>query len=390
MHPDFTNVATAFGLKTDAELKRAHILFKLMAIPQLVKMGTGIIQWALKLHLPIQGLIKATIFNHFCAGVTEKDCLPTLNKMYDKGVYSVLDYAVEAKATEAQFDFAVKKLLEVLHFAEQKEALPFVVFKPTVLGHLALYEKVSAGKILNKAEITAWHRIGQRYDTLCKKAHQLGLSLLIDAEESWMQPAADEIALQMMRRYNTEKTVVFNTLQLYRHDRIAYLKKLHQRATSEQFKIGVKLVRGAYMEKENKRAQQLGYTSPICPSKQATDTNFNTALAYILKHLEEIALFAGTHNQESCHKIVAYMKENKISPSDPRIWFSQLYGMSDNITFNLAAAGYNAAKYVPYGPVEEVVPYLIRRAEENTAVTGETTRELALLQKEKNRRAAEH
>ena len=388
MHPNFDDTATAFQVKTDAELKRAYVLFKLIAKRPLVQLGMAMTQIALKIRLPVEGLIKSTVFDHFCGGITKEDCLPTVAKIHKKGVSSVLDYAVEGKAEDRQFDETVEKLLEVLHFAKEEHAIPFVVCKPTGLGRFALYEKRSAGEALNKAETAEWQRIENRYDTLCKKAHDLDVALMIDAEESWMQDAADDMALQMMRKYNTKKPIVFNTLQLYRHDRMDYLKQLHKTAVSENFKLGIKAVRGAYLEKENKRAEQLGYKSPICPSKQATDANFDAALAYIMEHGEEIALFAGTHNTESCHKLIRHMQAKHIKPSDPRIWFSQLYGMGDHITFNLATAGYNAAKYVPYGPVREVIPYLIRRAEENTSVAGQTTRELTLLQEEKKRRAA--
>ena len=213
--------------------------------------------------------------------------------------------------------------------------------------------------------------------------------MLIDAEESWMQDAADNLVLDMMRKYNKEKTIVFNTFQMYRWDRMDYLKKIHKIACDENFKIGAKVVRGAYMEKENERAQEKGYTSPICKNKRETDENFNAAIAYIMEHLEDITIFAGTHNEESSFKLIAHMKERNIDPSDGRVWFGQLFGMSDHITFNLAAQGYNAVKYVPYGPVRDVMPYLIRRAEENTSVAGQTSRELALLQKERKRRKLE-
>lgn len=390
MFPNFANTALAFQLKTDAELKRACYLFKFLQNPWLVKFGTVLLRIALHLHLPIKGLVKATVFDHFCGGVTQKDCLFALNNMYKKGVFSILDYSVEGKATEAQSDFAMEKFLQGLYFSKEKQAIPFVVCKPTALGRLALYEKVSAGKALNTAETAEWQRVMERYDTLCKKALDLEVSLLLDAEESWMQEAADTIALEMMRRYNTTKAVVFNTLQLYRCDRLAYLKDIHQTAMAENFKLGLKIVRGAYLEKENKRARQRGYKSPVCPSKSQTDNNFNAALAYSMEHLTAISLFVGTHNEESCYTLIRLMKEKKVVASDPRVWFGQLYGMSDHITFNLAAAGYNAAKYVPYGPVKEVMPYLIRRAEENAAVVGQTSREFALLQKEKQRRAAGH
>ena len=386
MHPNFENTAIAFQLKTDSELERAYFLFKLIANEPLVRIGTAVTNFAIKAHLPIEGLIRATVFDHFCGGVNEEDCLPIIDKMYEKGVSSILDYSVEGKEVDNQFDFAFQKTMEILDFVKEKDAIPFAVFKPTGFGRIKLYEKVSAGQALTEAETAEWQRVINRYDLVCKKAHDLEVSLLIDAEESWMQDAADDIALQMMRKYNMKKTVVFNTIQMYRWDRMDYLKKLYETSVSENFKIGVKVVRGAYMEKENERAKEMGYKSPICPSKQATDDNFNTAVAYIMSHLDQISIFAGTHNEQSCLKLIDQMAFKNLDASDPNVWFGQLYGMSDHITFNLAEKGYNVTKYVPYGPVKDVMPYLIRRAEENTSVAGQTTRELALLQKEKNRR----
>ena len=264
--------------------------------------------------------------------------------------------------------------------------MPFAVFKPTGFGRLKLYEKISSNESLSQEESAEWQRVVNRFEQVCKKAHNLEVSLLIDAEESWMQDAADELVLEMMRKYNKQKPVVFNTVQMYRWDRMEYLKKLHQIAESENFKVGLKVVRGAYMEKENERANEMGYVSPICKSKKETDDNFDAAIAYIMNHLDQFSIFAGTHNEESSHKLVDQMRSKNLEVSNANVWFGQLYGMSDHITFNLAEAGYNVAKYVPYGPVKDVMPYLIRRAEENTSVAGQTTRELTLLQKEKKRR----
>ncbi len=386
MQPNFENTAIAFQLKTDSELERAYFLFKLIANEPLVRIGTAVTNFAIKAHLPIEGLIRATVFDHFCGGVNEEDCLPIIDKMFEKGVCSILDYSVEGKEVEDQFDFALNKTLEVLDFVKEKDAIPFAVFKPTGFGRFELYEKVSEGKRLNETETAEWNRILNRYDQVCKKAHDLDVALLIDAEESWMQNAADDIALDMMRKYNKQKAVVFNTIQMYRWDRMDYLKELTGMASSEKFKVGLKVVRGAYMEKENERAKELGYRSPICESKKATDENFDAAVSYMMEHLNQVSIFAGTHNEESCLRLIAQMQEKALSPSQSNIWFGQLYGMSDHITYNLTAEGYNAAKYVPYGPVKDVMPYLIRRAEENTSVAGQTTRELALLQKEKKRR----
>jgi proline dehydrogenase len=306
--------------------------------------------------------------------------------MFEKGVRAILDYSVEGKEKEDQFDFALKKTMEVLDFVKEKDAIPFAVFKPTGMGRFKIYEKVSAGSQLDAKEQEEWNRIVQRYDRICQKAHDMEVALLIDAEESWMQDAADDIALEMMRKYNSERPVVFNTAQMYRWDRLDYLKKLKSLATDEGFKVGIKVVRGAYMEKENDRAEEMGYKSPICESKQATDENFDAAIDFMVEHLDTFSIFAGTHNEASTYRLIDLMQANGIAVDDNRIWFGQLYGMSDHITYNLAAHGYNVAKYLPYGPVRDVMPYLIRRAEENTSVAGQTTRELSLLKKEKERR----
>jgi len=382
----FENTATAFALKTDAELERAYFLFKMIANEPLVKMGTLMTNFAIKAHLPVEGLIRATVFDHFCGGVNEADCMPVVDKMYDKGVCSVLDYSVEGKDEEDPLDNATEMILKILDFVKEKDAIPFAVFKPTGFGRFALYQKIGEGRKLTATEEAEWQRVVNRFDRVCKKAHDLEVSLLIDGEESWMQDAADTLVEDMMRKYNRKKTVVFNTLQTYRWDRLEYLKELHERGRSEGFKIGIKVVRGAYMEKEHERALDMGYPTPICASKAATDHTFDTSVAYMVDHLDDISLFSGTHNEESCHKLMELMQAKGLAKDHPGIWFGQLYGMSDHISFNLAANGYNVAKYLPFGPVRDVMPYLIRRAEENTSVAGQTSRELSLLKKERQRR----
>ncbi|NHF60190.1 proline dehydrogenase [Flavobacteriaceae bacterium TP-CH-4] len=382
----FEDTATAFSLKTDSELERAYFLFKMIANEPLVRIGTAMTNFALKAHLPVDGLIRATVFDHFCGGVNESDCMPVVDKMWSKHVCSVLDYSVEGKDDEDPLDNALAMVLKVLDFVKEKEAIPFAVFKPTGYGRFALFKKVSEGKSLSDKERMEWDRVVARFDRTCKKAYDLDVSLLIDAEESWMQDAADQLVEQMMRKYNTKKAIVFNTLQLYRWDRMDYLRQLHEKAKADGFKIGMKAVRGAYMEKENERAEQKGYPSPICATKQETDANFDAAIDFMVTHIDTICLFAGTHNERSTYRLMELMREHGISNDDSRIWFGQLYGMSDHISFNLAARGYNVAKYLPFGPVRDVMPYLIRRAEENTSVAGQTTRELALLKKERKRR----
>lgn len=386
MEKIFNDTQVAFSLKSDTELDRAYFLFKLIDSQPLVRIGTAVTNFAIKAHLPVEGLIRATVFDHFCGGVNEDDCLSVVDKMYTKGVSSVLDYSVEGKEEETQFDAALEMTLKTIEFAKEKQAIPFAVFKPTGFGRLALYEKIGAQETLTASEQQEWSRIEQRFDTVCKEAHQKDVALLIDAEESWMQDAADDLVTEMMRRYNKEKAIVFNTLQMYRWDRLDYLEKLHEKAKAAGFYIGMKLVRGAYMEKENARAEEKGYPSPICVSKEATDINYNASVHYMLEHLEAMAIFAGTHNEESSYRLMQLMQEKNIKKNDPRIWFGQLYGMSDNISYNLAAHGYNVAKYLPFGPVRDVMPYLIRRAEENTSVAGQTSRELNLLKTERDRR----
>jgi proline dehydrogenase len=386
MEQIFENTATAFTMKTDSELERAYFLFKMIANEPLVRIGTAMTNFAIKANLPVEGLIRATVFDHVCGGVNEEDCLPIVDRMYENGVCSVLDYSVEGKEGDDPFDSALDTILKILDFVKERDAIPFAVFKPTGFGRFALYQKIGEGGKLTEEEQKEWQRVINRFDKVCQKAYDLDVSLLIDGEESWMQDAADAVVEDLMRKYNKKKAIVFNTLQMYRWDRIDYLKKLHQKAKEEGFLIGMKVVRGAYMEKEHERAAEMGYKTPICASKRATDENFDTAVQYMLQHLDTISLFAGTHNEESSYRLMELMKEASIANEEPRVWFGQLFGMSDHISFNLAENGYNVAKYLPFGPVRDVMPYLIRRAEENTSVAGQTTRELALIKKERKRR----
>ena len=381
----FNNTEVAFSLKSDSQLERAYFLFKMIESQPLVRIGTAVTNFALKAHLPVEGLIRSTVFDHFCGGVTEEDCLPNIDKMYTKNVHAILDYSVEGKETEEQFDHALEKTLKTIDFAKEKNAIPYAVFKPTGFGRFALYQKITEGEELTVDEKSEWIRVVERYHTVCKEAVKKDVPLLIDAEESWMQDAADNLIEELMELYNTEKAIVFNTLQMYRHDRMEYLKGLHQRAHQKGFYIGMKVVRGAYMEKERARAEDKGYPSPICIDKPATDVNYDAAITYMMEH-PKMAIFAGTHNEESSFLLMELAKKHNIEPNDYRLWFGQLFGMSDHISFNLANEGYNVAKYVPFGPVRDVMPYLIRRAEENTSVSGQTSRELGLIKTERKRR----
>lgn len=382
----FEDTRTAFSLKSNSELKRAYFLFKMISMQPLVRIGTVLTHFALKTNLPVEGLIRATVFDHFCGGVNEEDCLPVIDNLYTEHVSSVLDYSVEGKQIEEQFDSAVEKILKIIRFGDERKAMPIVVFKPTGFGRFYLYQKKTEGLEFTEAEQDEWDRVVARYDAVCKLAKERDIEVLIDGEESWMQDAADDLVEEMMRRYNTDVPIVYNTLQLYRWDRLEYLKQLHERAKAQGFKIGMKIVRGAYMEKERERAEEKGYDSPICENKKATDDNFNDTMRYILSHLEAISIFIGTHNEASCYMAMELMKTYNIDKQDNNVWFGQLYGMSDHISFNLAKEGYNVAKYIPFGPVKDVMPYLIRRAEENTSVAGQTNRELTLLKAERERR----
>ncbi len=382
----FDNTEIAFQLKSDSELERAYFLFKMISVQPLVRIGTAATNFALKTHLPVERLIRSTVFDHFCGGVNEQDCLEVVDKMFDKGVSCVLDYSVEGKETETEFDAVMNKTCELVEFAHSKQAMPIAVFKPTGLGRLDLYQKKGEGLDFTDAEKEEWNRVVARYHTICKLGKEKDVEILIDAEESWMQDAADDLLEDLMKTYNAEKPIVYNTLQLYRWDRLDYLKSLNERAQKEGFKLGFKIVRGAYMEKERERAKSKGYLSPICKDKANTDANFNLTLAYILENLENISVFIGTHNEESSYLAMELMEEKGIAKNDNRVWFGQLYGMSDHISYNLANKGYNVAKYVPFGPVKDVMPYLIRRAEENTSVAGQTNRELNLLKQERKRR----
>lgn len=382
----FDNTEVAFAVKSNSELDRAFYLFEMIKREPLVKIGTAVTKFALKTHLPVEGIIRATVFDHFCGGVTENDCMPVIDKMYAKKVHSVLDYSSEGKEIEDQFDLAMEKTLNTIKFGTEKPSIPFAVFKPTGFGRLEVYRKITEGEPLSAHEQTEWKRIKERYEIVSKAAFDNNIPLLIDAEETWMQTAADDLIEEMMLKYNSKRAIIFGTLQLYRWDRLDYLKNLHKRAKEKGFKIGMKLVRGAYMEKERERAEEKGYKDPICVNKAATDKMFNDVLTYMFENIEDMAIFAGTHNEESSYLLMDLISKSNLDKNDKRIWFGQLYGMSDHISYNLANQGYNVAKYLPFGPVRDVMPYLIRRAEENTSVAGQTNRELELLKKERKRR----
>jgi proline dehydrogenase len=382
----FENTEVAFSGKSDNDLKRAYWLFRIIGNPTVSLIGKYATEVALALRLPINGMVKATIFKQFVGGESIAACeVPTkaLDR-YDIG--TILDYSVEGKESESDFDYTANEILETIATAAGNHHIPFTVFKTTGLSPNKLLEKVSAGHSLIPAEVAAFERVHERVDRICRKAAETGTPVFIDAEESWLQPAIDALAREMMAKYNREKAIVYNTLQMYRHDRLDYLKEMVDRAERMSYFYGVKLVRGAYMEKERKRAEERGYPSPIQPDKDATDRDFNAALAFCLDSIARVAFCAGTHNEESSLFLAQELLRRGIAPDDMRVYAAQLFGMSDHISFNLSDAGYNVAKYVPYGPVREVMPYLIRRAQENTSVSGQTSRELALIMKEMKRR----
>ena len=378
----FDNTKIGFDLKSDFELKRALFLFKVISNSTLTKIGTSLLKlyssiWFLffKQYDIFSAIFLEQIYRQFCAGLDHKTSMKTVNKLFSKNVYSYLHYSVEGGKNDASFDIHCQSVINSIEFASTKKNLPFTVFKPTAIGRITEYEKSDVNQ-----------SIYNRFDRICKIAFEKNIKILIDAEESWVQDSIDNLVEMMMKKYNKENTIVFNTVQMYRHDRLDYLKTLLESAKKNNFKIGVKLVRGAYIEKENKRAKSLKYESPICVSKQATDANFDKGVDYILSNLNVFSLFCGTHNEESLYKIIDSIKYKRLEKKSNKIWLAQLYGMSDHITFNLANENFNVIKYLPWGPINQVIPYLIRRAEENASVKGQTSRELSLIRNEISRR----
>jgi len=383
---NFNDTKTAFALKSDAQLRKASWLFKLVASKSLVGLGKKAAGLAMKLRLPIREVVKQTVYDQFVGGETIDECEEIIKKMLEHNVYSLLDYSIEGKETDADFDRTKDKIVQTIKYGASHEGVPFAVFKPAGVARFAILEKYSAGKPLSEFESRAWSRAKNRIEEICYTAYKFGLKVMIDAEESWIQKAIDDVTREMMERFNQEETVIYNTLQMYRRDRLEYLQESLEMARQKGYHLGVKFVRGAYMEKERQRAQEMGYPDPINPTKEASDKMYNDGLRFALEHLEEVSFVAGSHNEQSSQLLAQLMDEKGLDRNDRRIWFSQLYGMSDNLSFNLAEAGYNVVKYLPFGPVAETLPYLIRRAEENSAAGGQTSRELNLIEKELHRR----
>ncbi|MCC5917905.1 MAG: proline dehydrogenase family protein [Cryomorphaceae bacterium] len=383
---DFDNTEVAFKYRTSSELKKAYYMFKMLGYPWLVRLGKKTLIPAIEIGLPLQGLVKITVFKQFCGGETAEESNEVIDRIKGYGVKAILDYSVEGNENEKEFEKTTTKLLKTVKMAETQKAIPFAVFKVTGVCRHELLEKKSRNEPLNYEEEQEWTRVRQRVLRICEAGAKNDFPVMIDAEESWIQGGIDELCEEMMARFNKEKPLVYNTVQMYRHDRLNYLMDLHIRAQQEKYLLGIKVVRGAYMEKERERAALMGYPSPIQLDKAASDHDYDKAIEFIVDHLDQIHLVAGTHNEASSIHLVNIMNTKGIAPDDGRIYFSQLYGMSDNLSFNLANAGYNVVKYLPFGPVKEVLPYLIRRAEENTSVKGQTGRELALIEKELKRR----
>jgi proline dehydrogenase len=382
----FENTEVAFRHSSNFALKRAYWLFRIINVNFLAKIGPPITNFAVKIGLPIKGLIKATIFKHFCGGETITECDNTIKNLYAGKVGTILDYSIEGEDDEQVFDSTRDEIVHTIERASGDAAVPITVFKVTGVGRFSLLEKLDEGLELTTTEKAEWKKIQARVIAICEKAYKTSVLVMIDAEETWIQKTIDLLALNMMGRFNKEKVIVYNTYQMYRHDKLESLKKDYEEALDEGFILGAKIVRGAYMEKERKRAAEKGYLSPIQVNKIATDNTYNDALKFCLNHIERIAIVAGTHNEDSCSLLAELMSDKHIDPKNPHIYFSQLLGMSDNLSFNLANANYNVAKYVPYGPTKAVLPYLFRRAQENTAIAGQMSRELSLIVKEKHRR----
>lgn len=383
---NFENTEIAFRNKSNAELKQAYWLFKIIGSNFLTQVGPPITNFLLNVGFPIQGAIKATIFKQFCGGETIAQCENTIQQLSLGKVGTILDYSVEGEDEEEVFDFTCEEIIRTINRADGDPRVPITVFKITGIGRFALLEKLDAKEALSPTETEEYERVKNRCEQICRAAFDKKVPVMIDAEDSWVQNTIDELAMDMMMKFNKETLIVYNTYQMYRHDKLADLQADYLIAKEAGFILGVKMVRGAYMEKERKRALEKGYPSPIQPDKEATDRDYDESLRFCVQHIDQIGFVCGTHNEESCRLLTELMDENNIAHNHPHAYFAQLLGMSDNLSFNLSDAGYNVAKYVPYGPIKAVMPYLFRRAQENTSVAGQTGRELGLISKEKKRR----
>ncbi len=393
----FENTETAFKIRTNKELRKASILFSLMSYPLLVRLSGKLANLAIHLKIPVRWIVKPTIFSHFCGGETIEESRNLIDRLSKFNVESVLDYAAEIQESDDQTESVIHEIRRTMDLARETTSVPFSVFKPTAIAPVrfltAAAESAVPSFLESDPEKSAasfresdTEKLRQNIRTLCQAAYERRIPVMIDAEESHYQDIFDSLVMEMMQLYNKEKAIVFNTIQMYRHDRLDFLRDCIRIAREKKYHLGLKLVRGAYMEQERERALKMGYPSPIYPDKQSTDNAFNSAIAICLENIDRIDLFAGTHNEESLLLLMNLMKSRKLQKNDPRVYVSQLYGMSDHISFNMAAHSYNVAKYLPYGPVRYLIPYLIRRAEENKSVTGQAGRELHFVKLEISRR----
>jgi proline dehydrogenase len=382
----FSNTEIAFKSKSNTELKKAYWLFKIVNNKTNVIIGKHLLNIALFIRLPIKWLIKPTVFRHFCGGETIEECNKTIEKLSQYHIGTILDYSVEGGSSNEAYDLAVNEIINTILKGKDNPHIPFSVFKVSGIARFDLLSIINSNQKLNSEETKEYQLIRNRINIICKTAHENNVPVFIDAEETWIQDTIDNLATEMMLLYNKNKAIVYNTIQLYRTDRLSYLKQMLEFSENHNIFLGFKLVRGAYMEKERERSQKMNYPSPIQLSKKDTDSDFNEAMKFCIKNINKISFCAGTHNEESSLLLADLIETSNISKSNKNIYFAQLLGMSDHITYNLANSGYNVAKYVPYGPIKSVLPYLIRRAEENTSVAGQSSRELNLIKLERKRR----
>ena len=386
MKINFSNTEVAFQLKSNAQLQKARLMFLSISRPSIVKFLQWAIKLCFKLHLPIKWIIKGTVFEHFCGGETIEECTTQVAAMYSKGVYSILDYSVEGKHDEADFERTKTMTMRTIEYAASNPGVPFSVFKPSGIGRHDLYVKVGKGEKLNPAETAEWNKVRARYYEMAQLAFDKNIPLMVDAEEVSIQQAIDDLVAELMEKFNKEKAIVWNTAQLYRWDRLQHLKDAVAAARQKGYFYGVKIVRGAYMERERRYAKAGKYTDPIQPNKAATDQGFNDAVTFLVENIDIASSMIATHNEASSQLVSNIMTNHNIDRKDKRIYVAQLFGMSDNLTFNMADAGHHVVKYLPFGPVQDVLPYLFRRAEENTSIAGQTSRELSLINAELKRR----
>ena len=383
---DFNNTKVAFEWKTDKELNKAVFLFNMIKNNVLVKVGAAMTNIAISIRFPIAWAVKPTVYQHFVGGETLESCDALIEKFNKFNVKAILDFSVEGGDTEEKINIALEETLRTIDNAAKNPNVPFAVFKPTAFCYAEVLEKAGRNEELSENEQKEADKFRQRVEKLCQKAYDNNIPIMIDAEDLAFQSFIDVVVYEMMLKFNKEKAIVYNTIQMYRRDRLDFLKNLYEKSVKDDLKIGIKFVRGAYMEQERELAEKLGYDDPIHENKEATDKAYDAALKFSVEHIDRISIFNATHNENSCNYLAQLMEEHNIAKDDPRCYFSQLYGMSDNLTFILAKEGYNSAKYTPYGPIKHVLPYLLRRTEENTSVKGQTTRELDLFKKEKARR----